>query len=292
MLRSATGISSGFDYYDDAVGGREGVAISQLQRSGTITAALAQQWISQKKDQPFFFLGWSELRSLVDDRFHFIEAPRPELYDIRRDPREQSNIIADQRRTYAALREQMAALPKNLAAPSAVNPEDAKKLQALGYLGSKSVMASDADLPDPKDGLDDLRLIQEASELARRGERRAAIERLESAISRNPRFTDAIANLAILYDDVGEFEKAAATYKKAIEANPTNAAGPAASLGWLYLRQGRFDEAEAHAKIAAATYPSYAHLLVGRIALARGDLQTPERTRRSACPILRTGSPE
>jgi arylsulfatase A-like enzyme/thioredoxin-like negative regulator of GroEL len=221
---------------------------------------------------PRLHLGWSDLRSLVDANHHYIEAPRPELYDIRRDPREQSNIIADQRRTYAALREQLAVYSKNLAAPSAVHPEEAKKLQALGYLGSTSVLTTDANLPDPKDGLDDLRLIQEASELARRGEQRAAIERLESAISRNPRFTDALANLAILYDDVGEFEKAAATYKKAIEANPTNAAGPAASLGWLYLRQGRFDEAEAHAKIAVATYPAYAHLLLGRIALARGDL--------------------
>lgn len=222
---------------------------------------------------PRLHLGWSDLRSLVDANHHFIEAPRPELYDVRKDPREQTNIISDQRRAYAAMREQIAKIPKNLAAPSAVNPEEAKKLQALGYLGSTSVMTSDSDLPDPKDGLDDLRLIEEASELARKGDRRGAIERLERAVANNPRFTDAIANLAILYDDVGDFEKAAAAYKKAIDANPTNAAGPAASLGWLYLRLGRFDEADAHARIAALTYPAYAHLLLGRIALARGDLQ-------------------
>ncbi|MHB0968897.1 MAG: sulfatase-like hydrolase/transferase [Thermoanaerobaculia bacterium] len=222
---------------------------------------------------PRLHLGWSDLRSLVDANHHFIEAPHPELFDIRKDPREQTNIISEQRRTYAAMREQIAKFPKNLAAPSAVNPEEAKKLQALGYLGSTSVMTSDSELPDPKDGLDDLRLIEEASDLARQGDRRGAIARLERAVANNPRFTDAIANLAILYDDVGDFEKAAAMYKKAIDANPTNAAGPAASLGWLYLRLGRFDGADAHARIAASTYPAYAHLLLGRIALARGDLR-------------------
>ena len=37
---------------------------------------------------PRTHFGWSELRSLVDGRWHYIEAPRPELFDLAADPAE------------------------------------------------------------------------------------------------------------------------------------------------------------------------------------------------------------
>src|SRR5205823_3150309 len=49
---------------------------------------------------PRIHLGWSDLRSLINDRDHFIKAPRPELYDVARDPNERTNIIESERRTY------------------------------------------------------------------------------------------------------------------------------------------------------------------------------------------------
>ncbi|HEY0590132.1 MAG TPA: sulfatase, partial [Thermoanaerobaculia bacterium] len=42
---------------------------------------------------PRFHFGWSELHSLVDGGEHFIEAPRPELYDLGSDPGERRNLI-------------------------------------------------------------------------------------------------------------------------------------------------------------------------------------------------------
>ncbi|MEZ5313705.1 MAG: sulfatase [Thermoanaerobaculia bacterium] len=44
---------------------------------------------------PRLHYGWSELRSLRRDRWHFIEAPHAELYDVEADPRESRNL-ADQ----------------------------------------------------------------------------------------------------------------------------------------------------------------------------------------------------
>ena len=39
-------------------------------------------------------LGWSELRSLADRRWHLIQGPRAELYDLERDPRETRDLAA------------------------------------------------------------------------------------------------------------------------------------------------------------------------------------------------------
>jgi arylsulfatase A-like enzyme len=47
---------------------------------------------------PRIHLGWSELRSLIDGRYHYIEGPAPELYDLERDPGETTNLITVERR--------------------------------------------------------------------------------------------------------------------------------------------------------------------------------------------------
>ncbi|PYR07113.1 MAG: hypothetical protein DMG00_17380, partial [Acidobacteria bacterium] len=41
---------------------------------------------------PRFHYGWGDLRSLTSGRFKYIEAPRPELYDLAQDPTETRNL--------------------------------------------------------------------------------------------------------------------------------------------------------------------------------------------------------
>jgi len=59
-LRGATGISRGFDFYDDAFIQNAGeLVMADVQRDGNATSKIAQSWIEKthaaKKDQPFFF---------------------------------------------------------------------------------------------------------------------------------------------------------------------------------------------------------------------------------------------
>src|SRR5439155_68246 len=42
---------------------------------------------------PRYHFGWSELFAASDDRLRYIRAPRPELYDVRADPRETQNLV-------------------------------------------------------------------------------------------------------------------------------------------------------------------------------------------------------
>lgn len=102
-------------------------------------------------------LGWSPLRALRDGRFKLIDAPRPELYDLGRDPFEQENIYDDHRALADAMTGRAAAIGRG-ARPkqdgrARVTPELRARLAALGYISSIATPepARRAGLPDPKD---------------------------------------------------------------------------------------------------------------------------------------------
>jgi tetratricopeptide (TPR) repeat protein len=227
---------------------------------------------------PRLHLGWSDLQSLVTANSHFIQAPRPELYDMASDPAEKKNVLGEQRRQYAAMRQELERFTAAAAAPSPVSKEEADKLAALGYIGSMRE-ESGTDLPDPKDHIADLEEMRGAAKAEEEGRVADAAAIYKAILDRNPRFTDAWIRLAGFYEKNGQAEQAEAAYKRAIQSAPSLAAGVALSLGALQLRLRKLDEAEAHAKLALSKTSAAggAHLLLARIALARGDSAGVER---------------
>jgi arylsulfatase A-like enzyme/Flp pilus assembly protein TadD len=228
---------------------------------------------------PRIHFGWSGLRSLIDARHHFIEAPRVELYDVANDPRETKNIAAEERRTLSDLRGAMRAHPADVAAPSNVSPEEAEKLAALGYIGQTRETPA-GELADPKDRIAEIEKLREGSALERAGDLPGAIAAYEAVLARNPQFADAWFRLAVAREHAGDLEGAAAAYRKGIDAAPRLAAQIAVALAALDLRLGRLDDAESHASLALRVQPGLARHLLGRIALARGDLASAEREAR------------
>ncbi len=97
--------------------------------------------------------GWSPLRALSDGRFKMIDAPRPELYDLYRDPFEERNLYDERRAVAEAMRNKLQALTSDRR--SAVRPTDELHdgLAALGYIGAQPIAARSEhnSLPDPKD---------------------------------------------------------------------------------------------------------------------------------------------
>ena len=102
--------------------------------------------------------GFADLRSVVGNDFHFIEAPRPELFDLAEDPGEQRNLLPE-RAVPAALREALAAVGPGIASTAEITPDEEARLAALGYLGGPAERGRSEELPDPKDR------IHEAMEL-------------------------------------------------------------------------------------------------------------------------------
>ena len=108
--------------------------------------------------------GWSSLRALRAGRYKLIDAPRPELYDLERDPFEQRNIYDERRPLAAALARRLGTFGGALApgrSASAATPSDEvrQRLASLGYIASDppSHSSQDSHLPDAKDCIGVLR---------------------------------------------------------------------------------------------------------------------------------------
>jgi choline-sulfatase len=221
---------------------------------------------------PRIHLGWSELRSLTDARYQFIESPRPELYDVEADPAETKNVLSEQRRIYTKMRDNMATFDHRIDQPAMVDPEDAAKLKALGYLGGMSAHAA-GPLPDPKDRIGDLQQVKSAVQAAADGNASAAIKTLRGVISRNPRFTDAYTQLAETLDKEALYSDAFAARKKAIEVSPGLAGELAVAMAADSIDVNELAQAKTYADLALRSHPGAAHLQLGRIALAQRDTQ-------------------
>ena len=106
--------------------------------------------------------GWSSLRALRAGRYKLIDAPRPELYDLDRDPFEQRNIHDERGELAAALAKRLTTLAANTPVTGREDVADSipaadlrERLAALGYIGSGTpARAGGNDLPDPKDCID------------------------------------------------------------------------------------------------------------------------------------------
>jgi len=131
---------------------------------------------------PFSSFGWSPLHGLESERYHFIEAPKPELFDLQSDPGETHNIAEEQPATVAVLREKLQALLarnpfRGQAAAGNLSPEAQAKLRALGYFGFRAAVSPEAlkqGLADPKDKLWEFNAILKAADAYRIGNAEAA----------------------------------------------------------------------------------------------------------------------
>ncbi|HVR39672.1 MAG TPA: sulfatase-like hydrolase/transferase [Thermoanaerobaculia bacterium] len=248
-------------------------------RGAVLTYALPSRRIFSESMYARLHLGWSDLRSLVDREHHFIDAPKPELYRMSDAP-EKKNILESERRVYASFRKDVDQYPRTLQAPGSVSAEERKKMIALGYLTGAANQTGP--LPDPKEHIAELALFNEATSLIASHEYERAIESLRALLQKNPKFSDALYQLALAYEATQQFEKAAATYRELLRTNPSMTEQVAIALGAIYLNLGRYDDAKAHVELALSQNPGGAHLLLGRIALARKRFDEAAREARAA----------
>ena len=108
---------------------------------------------------PFSSFGWSPLHSLETSRYHYIDAPQPELYEVANDPEEKNNLAAQQTATVAVLKEKLQQrlrnnpFAKDESKGSGLSPDTVEKLRALGYVAYRAPVSAEAlagGLPDPK----------------------------------------------------------------------------------------------------------------------------------------------
>ena len=176
---------------------------------------------------PRFHFGWSDLRTLRAGRYKYIEAPRPELYDLDKDPQETTNILPQQRALAGKMRAHLQALEARLnagaataRAPAEIDPDTRDRLASLGYVGT--FVSGDSEpasaLPDPKDKIELFNLITHARDLSRHNQDSdEAITTLLDVTRRDPKVIDAWFMLGNEYYRKRQFALAIESYKRALE---------------------------------------------------------------------------
>ncbi|HTZ84769.1 MAG TPA: sulfatase-like hydrolase/transferase [Candidatus Acidoferrales bacterium] len=157
---------------------------SQFQDPGLFADRTGKGPAYSETFYPFSSFGWSPLRAMESERFHFIDAPKPELYDLEADPGETRNLAAEQPATVAVLREKLKALlarnpfgklagggsdgaGTGSAAAGNLSPDAQAKLRSLGYFGFRAAVSPEAlkqGLADPKDKLWEFNSILKAQD--------------------------------------------------------------------------------------------------------------------------------
>jgi arylsulfatase A-like enzyme/tetratricopeptide (TPR) repeat protein len=230
---------------------------------------------------PRLHFGWSDLHSLTDGAKHFIQAPRPELYDLASDPGETKNLIESDRRTYAAMKQAIAPMIVPAAAPTAIAPEEAAKLAALGYIGSGAPAAQSSSLPDPKDERQTFRDLRAAFAQFRAGHDAEALAAFRKILRDHPGMTDVWDVTAKTYWRMGRRDEAIAAAKEGLKTNPQSSV-LATAVAEFALSAGRLDEAWRHAELVLPRDAPRAHEILARVAMARGDLALAEQHARLA----------
>ena len=143
-------------------------------------------------------LGWAGLRALRLGALKYIDAPRPELYDLGADPGETQNLVTTRAADADRLRRGLDALraTERAAVSTANDPEIAERLRALGYVAPPAAATATGPRLDPKDALGSWRLFEEAIWSDARGEHASAAQALRGLVRRepgNPAFRQALA---------------------------------------------------------------------------------------------------
>jgi hypothetical protein len=102
--------------------------------------------------------GWSPLRSLRADRYKLIDASRPELFDLERDPVEARDIAAEHPAVVDAMRRRLRSFDPQRP-PTDDHPVDKsvrERIASLGYVGETRAEPTSmtGETPDPKDRVD------------------------------------------------------------------------------------------------------------------------------------------
>jgi arylsulfatase A-like enzyme/tetratricopeptide (TPR) repeat protein len=190
--------------------------------------------------------GWSPLVGLIAADWKYVRAPKEELYNLKADPGEGKNAFPAEAKIVAKLKASLDALIRESVVPGAtakrtLSAEDKDRLRSLGYVDF-SEASSKGDAADPKDKLDELRMVQEAEKDEFEGNFAAAAALHEKMLVLRPNAASSYINLALAQARMNNFEATIKTLKQGIEKIPGSEI-LLSRLGYTYLVTGRTEEA-------------------------------------------------
>ncbi len=238
----------------------------------------AKRAIYSETFYPKQHFGWSDLHSLIDGDNHFIRAPMPELYDLKADPAEKTNVMQENRRAFVRMRDAIEPFVRAASAPARIDPEEASKLAALGYIGSAVNTDPGEKLADPKSTIEIFNQIRLAYTYFKEEKNEQALALTNKLLADNGRITDLWDLKSQLLNRLGRREESIAAAKAGLKQAP-NAVALMFAIANLSLLTNDLDQAQQHAELGIRLEPGRAHEILSRVWIQRGNL---DRARQEA----------
>jgi tetratricopeptide (TPR) repeat protein len=199
---------------------------------------------------PRHHYGWSDLRSLTSGPFKFIQAPRPELYDLEADPQERHNRYTERQ----ALGDRMAAVLESVDASSGadvkpaadVDPDARARLTALGYIGTFAATPVNdrTALADPKDKIELFNLVMTGRErIHDEHDVDGGLKALREVVAKDPQVIDAWVMMGNEYSRRREFTRALKCFQRALALKPDYYDLAVFNMANVYRTMGKDEEA-------------------------------------------------
>jgi choline-sulfatase len=266
----------------ELMGGKPPQSVQGTSLVPTFKGKEAAAWSYEETLYPKINMGWAELRGIRTNHWKYIRAPKPELYDLTKDPAETTNVIG----SYPLEVQQLEAKLKTVSSgaekveTTLADQRTLAQLKSLGYLGGSS--ASEHRLTgkgiDPKDRLDVLKSLYLAVSPDAKVPASQHIALLRKALAEDPNDPTVYYHLGDEYGKAIRPGEAMTLYKQAIHNGLRNA-WLYSRLGYLYLQQGNKDEAIAAYESAAQLNPTDSESLndLAMAYLETGKLADAER---------------
>jgi arylsulfatase A-like enzyme/Flp pilus assembly protein TadD len=230
----------------------QGRDLTPLMRPTKTSAANAEaRSLYAETFLPRLHFNWSELRSVETDKYHFIDAPKPELYDVSKDPGETANLFSQKKAVTDELNARLSKLivqysaRQELAEKTGLDPALMERLKSLGYAGFSgggSPATSNHGLPDPKDRIQVYELFSDAMSDSQHGRYEESAEKLNSVLKTEPDSVPAHYILGLNYYRMRQFPLAIEHLQRTLQLSPDYALA-AYNLGLAFAQSGDMDHA-------------------------------------------------
>ncbi len=197
-----------------------------------------------ESEYSFYHYGWSGLKGLIGPQYKFIQAPKPELYDLLEDPQELNNLVDDLPKIARQMKSRLESLERQMLEDPArpqreeaeLSEEDRKMLEALGYVGGadRDARKNDRDR-DPKDYIHLMPMTQMVNQASVSKDYPLLLKLCDDLITKDDKNFSAIKQRANALFALGRYEEAVQAYKLEIEV-VGKSLGTYSMLGNLYLR--------------------------------------------------------
>lgn len=243
---------------------------------------------------PRYHYGWAELKGVTTQTWKLIEAPRPELYSLRQDPKELVNVFDREGPRVRELRKTLATIAERDGAPESrleLDPETAERLRGLGYIWTPTVDEAQegGTPPDPKDMIHAHVHVQQGRDFLRQDRFDEAIAEFQEVVSVNPRSITTYFDLASAYLEKQDLDSARQALAAVLKLDPQN---PRAytMMGLIENRSGNLDEAFKLVQRALEFDPQFPEAYVNLSLLweRKGELDKAEEAVRTALRFVPT----